>query len=110
MSLCGRPPQQKGQGGAAATGRKTTPARKNAKDQDCTLMLDGCQGDTETVVLCHVRRNGWGGMSIKPKDFLAFFGCVYCHFNEAQATDADLLRAVGNTLIRQFNDGVFIIK
>jgi hypothetical protein len=96
---------------ASDEGKKLKPARANAKGKQCTLRLNGCRADTDYTVLCHVRRNGWGGMAKKPPDFLAFFGCDLCHIKQElhhpDCTDADLLRAVGETLKIQFADGVF---
>lgn len=92
---------------------KPTPLRKNAKGKPCAMRLPGCTHDTEQTVLCHVRRNGWGGMGSKPHDVLAFFGCANCHDKEERhhpdCTDADILRAVGETLLVQIADGVLIV-
>ncbi|QDP55332.1 MAG: hypothetical protein Tp176DCM1853251_16 [Prokaryotic dsDNA virus sp.] len=86
------------------------PLRENARGQHCTLRLPGCLPGTETVVLCHIRRNGWGGMSSKPHDALAFFGCASCHAKEERhhpdCTDADLLRALGETIMMQLQSGI----
>ena len=104
-----RPIYQKGQGTAAKKGAKS-PLRSGAEGKDCTLRLDGCCNDRATVVLCHIRRFGWAGMGIKPNDLLAFHGCAHCHRNETQATDTDLLRAHGETLIAMLNDGSISIR
>lgn len=58
---------------------KMTPARKSAKGEYCTLCLPGCRNDTETVVLCHLRMFGGGGMGKKPPDSEAVYGCDHCH-------------------------------
>ena len=58
---------------------KTTAARQSARDQDCTLQFPGCQNARETVVLCHLRMFGGGGMGIKPDDAEAVYGCDHCH-------------------------------
>jgi hypothetical protein len=58
---------------------KMTPARANARGQDCTLQLPGCQNDTSTVVLCHLRMFSGGGMGAKPDDAEAVLGCDHCH-------------------------------
>ncbi len=58
---------------------KMTPARKSARSEDCTLCLPGCRNDTETVVLCHLRMFGGGGMGKKPPDSEAVYGCDHCH-------------------------------
>lgn len=58
---------------------KTTPARMNARDKDCTLSFPGCKNDTSTVVLCHLRMFNGGGMGYKPHDSEAVFACHDCH-------------------------------
>jgi len=91
--------------------KRLTPAQANARGKPCTLRLDGCRGDAAYTVLCHIRRNGWAGAGQKPPDFLAFFACDLCHEKQERhhpdCTDADLLRALGETLKIQFADGVF---
>jgi hypothetical protein len=55
-----------------------TNLRKLAEGNDCKLRLPGvCNGKSETVVLCHIKR-GWCG-SIKPPDIVAVHGCSDCH-------------------------------
>lgn len=79
--------------------------RKAARGEECTLRLPGGYCDPETVVLAHLRRFGWGGMATKPDDMLAVFACSRCHEKQERrhpdCTDADLLRALGETLLRQ---------
>lgn len=62
-------------------GPKMTPIRKAARGQDCTLRIPGvCNGDPETVVLCHSNRLEDGkGMGIKAPDLSGCFGCYACH-------------------------------
>lgn len=89
------------------------PLRDNAKGQDCTLRLSQCRHDPDYTVLCHIRRNGWGGAGLKPHDLLAFFACDRCHDMEErhheECTDKDILRALGETLMAQKNDGILKI-
>lgn len=83
--------------------------RDNAKGKDCTLRLPGCRRDPAYTVLCHIRRNNWGGTAIKPHDILAFFACDVCHEKEErhhpECSDGDILRALGETLLIQLHDG-----
>ena len=60
---------------------KSTPARRAARDRDCTLMLLGvCNRDPATTVLCHSNRLADGkGMGLKAPDSAACFGCSNCH-------------------------------
>lgn len=54
--------------------------RKMARGQDCYLRLPGhCNGNTETVVLAHIRRGGIAGMGQKPCDHAAMPMCSSCH-------------------------------
>ena len=93
--------------------QKESPLTKNARGQDCTLRLPGCRDGTETVVFVHYRRFSWGGMGCKPNDLLGCFGCDVCHEKQEHyhedATDTELLRAMGETLMQQLNDGIIRI-
>lgn len=56
---------------------KTSKIRQSAKNEDCTLQIDGvCSYDPSTVVLCH--RNG-AGIGMKSDDTDACYGCYSCH-------------------------------
>ena len=86
------------------------PLRANARGKGCTLRLDGCRRDPEYSVLCHIRRNNWGGVGLKPNDILAFIACDVCHHKEEthhpDCTDADILRALGETLMIHLQRGI----
>lgn len=86
------------------------PMRQSAKGEACTLRLTGvCNHDPSTVSLCHLRFFGWAGVSQKPDDLLAVFACHACHdaLDRRNATTSglwgfeDVLRALGETLLRQ---------
>jgi hypothetical protein len=89
------------------------PLRQNAEGKSCTLRLEGCRGDPAYTVLAHLRRNGWGGMGLKPHDVLGVFSCDRCHDKQERhhpdCTDADLLRALGETLLQQIEDGLITV-
>ncbi len=54
--------------------------RKAAKGRECQLRLPGvCTGDTETTVLCHIRRGNVAGVGQKPPDLCAVVACSACH-------------------------------
>lgn len=84
--------------------------RQSARGKNCTLRLCGCNGDTETTVLAHLRMFGWGGMGSKPHDFLAVYACQHCHDildrRDASAPIGfdDILRALGETLIEHYKE------
>lgn len=85
------------------------PLRENAEGKPCTLRLPGCRFDPAYTVLVHYRRFGWAGTAQKPIDLLGAFACDLCHEKQEHyhpdATDEDLLRAMGETLIIQLQDG-----
>lgn len=90
-----------------ARGDNLTPLQRNAEGKPCTLRLPGCRHDPAYSVLCHLRRNGWGGMGLKPHDVLAVIACDKCHEKQERhhpdCTDADLLRALGETILMQIS-------
>ena len=94
--------------------KKPSPLTQNANGKPCTLRLDGCMCGADTVVFAHYRRFGWGGMSVKPNDLLGCFACVSCHDKQERhhpdCTDADMLRAMGETLLIQEQDGVILVR
>lgn len=60
---------------------KSTPIRKSAKGEDCTLEFPIPEyHDPETVVLCHDNRLESGkGAGHKAPDTAAAYGCFHCH-------------------------------
>jgi Putative nuclease YbcO len=57
---------------------KTTPIRKSAKGEDCTLRVPGvCNFNPDTTVLCHAPYPGRGGT--RSADHFAAYGCSDCH-------------------------------
>jgi putative nuclease YbcO-like protein len=60
---------------------KSTPARRAARMQDCTIELAlVCNYRPETVVLCHSNKGADGkGYGLKARDDRAAFGCCACH-------------------------------
>ena len=51
----------------------------SAKYRACDVL--GCKHDPDTVVGCHVRYDGSGGMGVKPSDKMVLF---LCHEHHAQ--------------------------
>ena len=61
-------------------GPRSTPIRRAARGQDCTLRLAVCNFDPDTTVLCHSNFLIDGkGMGMKAPDMAAAFGCSACH-------------------------------
>jgi hypothetical protein len=53
--------------------------RQSAKGQSCAFRIPGvCNGNPETVVLCHAPHPD-KGMGIKGPDWWAAYGCSSCH-------------------------------
>jgi hypothetical protein len=56
---------------------KMSKLRKSAKGRECQIRIPGvCNGNPETVVLCHLPG---GGMGAKSHDMFGAFGCHACH-------------------------------
>lgn len=54
--------------------------RKLARGEECLIRVPGiCCGNSETVVLCHIRMAGITGFGLKAPDALAAYGCQPCH-------------------------------
>lgn len=71
--------------------------RNFAKGQECQMKSDWCNGNPETVVLCHSRRRAGAGMSEKPHDFWGYHACSDCHANEHKLEDRELYDAIRRT-------------
>lgn len=71
--------------------------RQFAKGKECQMKSEWCNGNTETVVLCHSRRRAGAGMAQKPHDFWGYHGCSSCHENEAGLEDRELYDAIRRT-------------
>ncbi len=66
--------------GMKSKGPRSTPIRRAARGQDCTLRLAVCNFDPDTTVLCHSNFLADGkGMGLKAPDTAAAFGCSACH-------------------------------
>ena len=66
--------------GLKSKGPRSTPIRRAARGQECTLRLAVCNFDPDTTVLCHSNFLADGkGMGLKAPDTAAAFGCSACH-------------------------------
>lgn len=77
--------------------------RNFAEGQPCQMMSEWCNGDSETVVLCHVRRRAGAGMGQKPHDFWGYHGCSACHAHEDRLEDRELMDAIRRTQYAVFS-------
>ena len=58
----------------------STKIRKSAKGSACLLRVPNvCTHDRATVVHCHVRHAGAGGIGLKPNDLIGIRACHACH-------------------------------
>lgn len=88
--------------------------RQSAREQSCTLRLDGCLPGTETVVLAHVR-GVWSGIGQKPTDCVAVYACAACHDQldgraGSRPDGWDVVRAMAETLGRMTDSGLLQMK
>jgi len=85
--------------------------RNLARHKHCQLRLHErngnpvCNFDANTVVLCHIRRGGVGGMAKKPPDLVAVWACSSCHDvvdgrvkADIENLDGDILNGLCRTL------------
>lgn len=71
--------------------------RNFAEGRPCQMQSRFCNGNQETVVLCHSRRRAGAGMAQKPHDFWGYHGCSECHRNEDKLDDGEILDAIRRT-------------
>ena len=54
--------------------------RKEAKGRECTVRIPGvCNGNSDTVVIAHLRMAGLTGIGIKANDLFGAWCCSACH-------------------------------
>ena len=55
--------------------------RKSARGEQCQIRIPGvCNGNPETVVLCHANGSAAGkGIGQKSHDLISAYGCSACH-------------------------------
>lgn len=59
---------------------KSTPIRRSAEGEECTLRLPVCNFDSATTVWAHSNRAADGkGMGIKARDEEGCYACAACH-------------------------------
>ncbi len=90
--------------------------RNSARGEDCTLRLHECNGNNETVVLCHIGSNR--GMGIKCADYFAIYACSSCHDvidgrvsvkGAGMDIQYEKLRALEETQGKLINKGLLVI-
>lgn len=103
----------------------STPLRKSAKGEGCTMNVAGvCNYDSSTVVLAHFRWLGDCGASFKPTDLQGGFACSECNRWTDSPTPAETadraayeaardfyaLRSIVRTLLRMVAKGLITVK
>lgn len=88
--------------------------RDSARDQCCTLRLDGCGHDDGTVVLAHLPC-GQKGVGMKSPDNMAVLACMSCHQiidgpDRWDVPARDYLRALAETQMHWIESGLMTIK
>lgn len=88
--------------------------RASAEGETCTLMLDGCDHD-QTVIYAHLRYFGWAGIAEKPEEPLGVYACQKCHDildgrKDGPCGFEEVLRALGQTIIRLKRKGLLVVK
>lgn len=87
--------------------------RAEARDRDCQVRLDCCNGNRETVVLAHFRLSGLSGMGYKSPDLIAAWACSACHArvdsDKSDAVQLDFAKAVFRTQATLIREGMLHI-
>lgn len=88
--------------------------RDSAHGESCTLRLDGCRNDQDTVVLAHLPC-GQKGIGMKSPDMIGVYACCHCHaiIDGAGRWDVhakDYLRALAETQMRFIEKGLLKIE
>jgi hypothetical protein len=88
------------------------PLRNSARGRHCTLRLEWCELDNETVVLAHLRGEWDLAIGAKPHDFFAVYACGACHAMEedGRCSDHDRLRALYATQSLMLEAGLIVVK
>lgn len=90
---------------------------QSARDEQCTLLTEHCNGDPGKVVFCHAPSN-LGGYGLKSPDFWGAYGCSGCHdYIDGRMKDKPSKeesrviwwRAIPKTINRMFQKGVLKI-
>jgi len=89
-----------------------TPIQKSARGENCSLRIPGfCNGNSETVVLCHAPYPGKSGS--RKDDWWAAYGCSGCHshmdIDAYPFPEVNWLPAIHETQAKLIEKGLIII-
>lgn len=90
--------------------------RDSARGESCTLRLSCCTFNPEQTVACHAPVPGQKGIGMKVPDIFVIYGCTACHDaidgrnRKVEWDYKDILRAMGETIMRLIDKGLVIIK
>ncbi len=86
--------------------------RKLARDRPCMVRLECCNGNSETVVLAHLRLQGISGMGLKAPDMFGAWACSACHTyadtHHDAATKAAFYEGIFRTQHKLLREGVIV--
>lgn len=93
----------------------TSKLRQEARGRECQVRLPGiCNGNSETVILAHIRMIGISGIGMKAPDILGAWCCSACHdvvdgrqptFMDRADVENALWRGVGRTINGLLREG-----
>lgn len=88
--------------------------RDSAHGESCTLRLDGCRNDRDTVVLAHLPC-GQKGIGMKSPDMMGVYACYHCHAiidgpKRWEVPARDYLRALAETQMMFIEKGLMHIE
>lgn len=88
--------------------------RRSAKGRNCSLRLDGCNGDIDTTVLAHLPC-GQRGVGMKSPDYMAVFACSHCHDvldarQKGDVSHKDVMRALAETWAIWIDEGMVKVE
>jgi hypothetical protein len=93
--------------------------RDSARGEECTIQLyPYCEGQSETVVLCHLPSEGHG-IGLKSPDHWGAYGCGICHAIidgrqrcevDREEVEACMIRGLYRTWGRMIEKGLITIK
>ena len=85
---------------------------KLARGRDCMIRGPTCNGNPDTVVLCHIRQIGISGIGLKAPSILGAWGCSDCHAyvdwqgDGRESRELLLLRGMARTINTLIREGV----
>lgn len=91
--------------------------RNSAKGKNCTLRLNGCRNDVDTVIFAHINTD-FKGIGNKSPDLFGVYACSNCHdfLDDRHVLPfevhhyKDVLRALTETQMELYKIGLIEVK